>query len=125
MGVISSATLKCPTKRAKKTICCSRVNIMFSACVHSLQDQYNFSNHLNLYIHKIKSRKYLAETMLFSFILHKSNWQALFLQSTVNCTSLIWGYNLQNILYFPKLTQNTTNYDQIHHFLGVELSLSS
>lgn len=36
MGLISSATLKCPTNRAKKTICCSRVNLMFSACIQPI-----------------------------------------------------------------------------------------
>lgn len=35
IGLISSATLKFPTKRAKNTISCSRVNLIFSACKRS------------------------------------------------------------------------------------------
>lgn len=45
IGVISSATLKCPTNRAKKTISCSSVNLMFSACI--MLDQFTVSNHFN------------------------------------------------------------------------------
>lgn len=43
--MISSATLKCPTNRAKKTISCSSVNLMFSACI--MLDQFTVSNHFN------------------------------------------------------------------------------
>lgn len=43
--MISSATLKCPTNRAKKTISCSSVNLMFSPCI--ILDQFTVSNHFN------------------------------------------------------------------------------
>lgn len=38
----------------------------------------------------------LPETMLLSFILHKSYWQTFFLQCQVNFTSLIRGHNLHH-----------------------------
>lgn len=43
IGVIWSATSKCPTTRAKNTICCSSVNLMFSACVKSYLISTNVS----------------------------------------------------------------------------------
>ena len=45
---------------------------------------------------------YLAETMLFSLVLHKSNRQTLLLQCLVDFTSLIRGYNLRHV----KIDQN-------------------
>ena len=42
---------------------------------------------------------YLSETMLFSFILNKSNWHTFFLQGLVNFPSLIRWHNLQHVEY--------------------------